>query len=66
MLELPFTDHAFDMVMPNGSVVTAKVLDSIDEWLDEHNNYLRIIGLGFKYTNIFTIPKTINYSSLDL
>ncbi len=38
MLELPYTDHAFDMVMPNGSAVTAKVLDSIGEWLDRHKS----------------------------
>ncbi len=38
MLELPFTDHAFDMVMPDGSVVTAKVLEIIDEWLEDHKS----------------------------
>ncbi|MDP4153842.1 MAG: prolyl oligopeptidase family serine peptidase, partial [Bacillota bacterium] len=38
MLELPHTDHAFDMVLPNSSVVTNKVLSCINEWLDLHHS----------------------------
>lgn len=33
MLELPFTDHAFDVISPKDSVVTKKVLQSVFEWL---------------------------------
>ncbi len=36
ILELPFTDHAFDMILPSGSAVTIKVLSSIHVWLDMH------------------------------
>ena len=33
MLELPYTDHAFDAIAPRDSLVTEKVLDSVFEWL---------------------------------
>ena len=33
LLELPFTDHAFDAIAPRESLVTEKAMDSVLEWL---------------------------------